>query len=499
MSTIFQKYISKATYAIISAILFFGLSFDSVSMQYVQRRVHVAILGGGMSGLTAAYNLHKGGVPVEIFEGRDRLGGRTHTHYYNPEKTQFYEEGGTKIDSDHKDSIALAKDLKVELVRSGYGHGKFSVFSHQHLIPPIDVVHALGELSGFLSNLNGTYLSGTLVSTKQGSHYVTQPMIPHIASSNLSPLCQGLLKTIYDAETGVSLNQASMYHIGWISEDIKEYEDLISIRNKLGPFLSKGISLKYYTLTVKQGVSHFVQRLSQVHKPDSIHLNHKLTHVGKEGDHYVLTFANGSVVEADRVIMTLPFSTLRDVTIDSSLSLPDLTKEAIHTLPYGTNAKIGMTADGNKEFQDEMLYYLNVGESVVAWPGTRALTIFLAAETGRDLTVESAVKIVAQNLPNIQHEYPGFHFGNMVIKNWHQDEFAKGSYSAHVEGMNFDLLSQATHYKGMARFAEPIDNNRFIFAGEHTRLDGSEGHIEGAVRSGIVAAKILFEGMGKHH
>jgi len=50
----------------------------------------IVIVGGGMSGLTTAYALQKLGIKSALYEGRDRLGGRTHTHYFNDNKTAFY-------------------------------------------------------------------------------------------------------------------------------------------------------------------------------------------------------------------------------------------------------------------------------------------------------------------------------------------------------------------------------------------------------------------------
>src|SRR5690349_13858523 len=39
----------------------------------------VLVIGAGVSGLVAAKALHLAGVPVTVLEGRDRIGGRTHT------------------------------------------------------------------------------------------------------------------------------------------------------------------------------------------------------------------------------------------------------------------------------------------------------------------------------------------------------------------------------------------------------------------------------------
>ncbi len=44
-----------------------------------QEQKPVVIIGGGLSGLSAAKRLKEAGVPIILLEGRDRLGGRAHT------------------------------------------------------------------------------------------------------------------------------------------------------------------------------------------------------------------------------------------------------------------------------------------------------------------------------------------------------------------------------------------------------------------------------------
>jgi len=44
-----------------------------------QKQKPIIIIGGGVSGLSAAKRLKEAGVPIILLEGRDRLGGRAHT------------------------------------------------------------------------------------------------------------------------------------------------------------------------------------------------------------------------------------------------------------------------------------------------------------------------------------------------------------------------------------------------------------------------------------
>ena len=75
----------------------------------------VAIIGAGLAGLTAAYRLHQAGVPCEIFEGSERTGGRVLTKYDFNKDSMFCELGGELVDTNHRDLIALADELGLEI------------------------------------------------------------------------------------------------------------------------------------------------------------------------------------------------------------------------------------------------------------------------------------------------------------------------------------------------------------------------------------------------
>ena len=64
----------------------------------------VAIIGGGITGLSAAYELHKRGVPFLLFEGSDRVGGVIRTESVDG----FTIDGGP-------DSLLIQKPAAVEL------------------------------------------------------------------------------------------------------------------------------------------------------------------------------------------------------------------------------------------------------------------------------------------------------------------------------------------------------------------------------------------------
>lgn len=57
------------------------------------KRIRVAVIGAGESGLAAAFELRKIGCSITIFEAGERIGGRIYTHYFDESKRYFAELG----------------------------------------------------------------------------------------------------------------------------------------------------------------------------------------------------------------------------------------------------------------------------------------------------------------------------------------------------------------------------------------------------------------------
>lgn len=62
----------------------------------------VAVLGGGLAGLSAAYELKKLGCHITIYEAEERLGGRVYTYYFDKERNHYGELGAMRIPVAHQ-------------------------------------------------------------------------------------------------------------------------------------------------------------------------------------------------------------------------------------------------------------------------------------------------------------------------------------------------------------------------------------------------------------
>ncbi|MEO6831549.1 MAG: FAD-dependent oxidoreductase [Chitinophagaceae bacterium] len=77
------------------------------------RRVKVAIIGAGFSGLAAAYQLKQKGIPFVVLESRNRTGGRVFSHPMS--KDLVIELGGEWVGNSHTRIQELCKEFDLTL------------------------------------------------------------------------------------------------------------------------------------------------------------------------------------------------------------------------------------------------------------------------------------------------------------------------------------------------------------------------------------------------
>lgn len=67
------------------------------------KNMRVGVIGGGLAGLAAAFELRKLGFEITVFEAQeDHIGGRVYTYYFNREKTLYGELGAMRIPVTHE-------------------------------------------------------------------------------------------------------------------------------------------------------------------------------------------------------------------------------------------------------------------------------------------------------------------------------------------------------------------------------------------------------------
>jgi monoamine oxidase len=230
--------------------------------------------------------------------------------------------------------------------------------------------------------------------------------------------------------------------------------------------------------------------------PERVQMGMKLTRLGTNRGEYELEFDGKGTRVADTVVLALPFTVLRQVTLDPSLGLSVGKRNAIDTLGYGTNAKTMIAIDGkpwlrsgsNGSAYTDLTNVQTTWETSPMTPGVVSiLTDYAGGDRGRTLALGSVQEQVDAFLMDLEHVYPGVR--SAAVKNgdqfvahrehWPSNPLSQGAYTCYLRG-------QFTSVAGLEGQAA----GRLKFAGEHTDSFYSwQGFMEGACLSGIRAAE----------
>ncbi|GBF85651.1 NAD(P)-binding protein [Aphanothece sacrum] len=87
--TIYKRRKFLKNIALTGGGLITSLALSNYSKTYGKNSPSIAIIGGGIAGLNAAYQLKKVGLIANVYEGKERLGGRVHSIKIGAKKTLF--------------------------------------------------------------------------------------------------------------------------------------------------------------------------------------------------------------------------------------------------------------------------------------------------------------------------------------------------------------------------------------------------------------------------
>ncbi len=77
--------------------------------------MRVAVIGGGIAGLTCAYELHKAGLDVQVFERNESVGGRMNTR---SKDGLAFDMGANFLIGAYRGVRALAEEMGVVLKKA---------------------------------------------------------------------------------------------------------------------------------------------------------------------------------------------------------------------------------------------------------------------------------------------------------------------------------------------------------------------------------------------
>ncbi|XP_033625820.1 amine oxidase [flavin-containing] B-like [Asterias rubens] len=448
----------------------------------------VIVIGGGISGLSAAKLLQEQGQNVLVLEARDRVGGRTYT--LRDPAFEYLDVGGTYIGPTQNRIIRLAKEYGIqnqivnEVERTiEFRNGKSHPFRA-----------ALPVFPSFLAMLDTNYALRLFDSYGE--------TIPAAAPWDAPRAVE------WDSMTVQSWMDANCW-----CEFSKNSIDLI-VR---AAFATESCNLSFlfflWYIKVGGGVLRFMsttdggqerkfvggsmqvsERIAQQLGEDSVFLNHVVASVEQTNDGVKVTTRDGGVFEATYLISAMPMALLGRIVFQPPL--PCLKSQLIQRMPMGSVIKTFVFYKTNfwRNLDFNGIVLGTEGpvsgsfEEIKPDGSHPAIVGFVNGAMARKYclqTREERKQAICEYYAKAFGSEEALHPINYVEQNWMEEEFSGGCYMSSMAPGVFTQFGRVLR--------EPFGN--VYFAGTET-ADCWAGYMEGGVQAGERAAREVLHRKG---
>lgn len=441
----------------------------------------ISIIGGGIAGLNAAYQLQKMGLDSTIYEASSRVGGRMMTakNVMGPGLTT--DIGGEFVDGNHEDILALLKDFELPYydLRTDKNQ-KSSLFFNGKIRNGRDIEQTIKKLLPKLKadavNLPAD-LNAISYQKADAWHYLDQLSITeYLDKIGMT----GWVKKYFTASF------SSVYTMN-ASE-----QSAVNLFLLLGTFTDAETEDQSEIFKIIGGSQTLTDALGQKLAPQT-QLNHELLEIqlSAKGTYTLLfkTAKHNLTFETDYLILALPFTILRKVKI-VGFEWPDVKKRAIQEMGYGNGGKCILGVNQRVWTKTGASGGLQTDLSLGGgWDSSRmqpyengSFTVFGGGKPGLMIQEQQQEDLVNTFVPELDKAFPGFaktYNGKVFKFSWQNYPHNLGSYSSYKTG-------QWSTFGGVE--AEPV--GKIFFAGEHCDIE-FQGYMNGGARSGRKAAESL--------
>lgn len=439
----------------------------------------VTIIGAGLAGLSAAYDLHRAGWQVTVLEARDRVGGRVYS-VRSFAHGQVAEGGGEYIDAHHTRMIALAEHFNIKLASSGSWQsqaGDWACFEGK----AGRVVDK--DIWGF--DFAGE-MERSWESMAELSQNVSDPYQPQAAKEATRLDAQSAADWIQSLDTHPITKKYFMTYIR--SEYTCEPERL--------SLLDLCRNAKMYYSTTKRppssrvlGGNDLIPCALADALPD-VRLNAVVKSVRVLPGGVAVSYQQGDsflTIDSGFAILAVPLTTAR--LIEFNPPLPLAHTSMVNEISYGAVTKV--LIQYRKRFWNEIRWNGRMGSDLpiaYMWHATShvegeagILTAYTGGEPGAKLSALSDEERIRVSVNELEKIFPGSSdlIEHTATVAWINEPFTRASYMALAPG---DVLK---HWKTLF---EPA--GRLFFVGEHATA--IQGFMEGAVESGQRAASNII-------
>jgi monoamine oxidase len=439
----------------------------------------IAIIGAGIAGLNCAYQLRKRGYTSTVYEASSRVGGRMFSSNQVLGHGLVTELGAEFIDSDHRDMLRLVKEFKLDMLDmqapSERGLIGETAFINGRLYNETEVLEVFRGIAPRIAQ-------DAAAVTDEISYASATPRELELDNINLLDYLRQMdvpnwfltmMDVAYTSEMGIEASEQSALNlITFISTDTAHFRIF-------------GDSDERFK--VIGGNHRIIEKLAEQLDEAQVQTGKTLEAVRRKGTKYQLVFQGQSEVEADYVVLSLPFTKLRELEFD--VELPPAQQRAIREQAYGTNTKyfLGMSERVWRKqgysgylFNELVQNGWDNSQGQLNNQGPGGYTVFLGGKAGyaREQPDPGAY------LPTLDGMFPGIMTafnGKEALFNWGRHPFTQGSYSTYSVG-------QWTSIGG----AQALPGERMYFAGEHCS-DLYQGYMNGGAETGRLAAESILK------
>ncbi len=452
----------------------------------------VVIVGAGLAGLSCAFKLHINGVAADLYESRERVGGRCWTSRafaYG----QVAEHGGEFIDTRHVQLRRLVSTLGLKLDDLWAAYDE------------LEETTGLLVLDGERQDRKEVFADIDLVvrrlarDAKRIGPYRWGQAGPEAKAFDRMTMREWMDANVPGGSSSLLGRALDVGLTGFWGIDPEDTSAITLIDTYITSYPGGPADERYH---VHGGNDQVPTLLADMLPAGSLHLEAPLLAMWERVDgSYALRFGGSAeTVVADQVVLCLPFTALRDADLQGA-GLDAKRLKSIRELGMGTNSKVLLQfRERLHSFQDWSGTFNTDAPKTDGWDSSIGqsgrgglLTIYSGGKTGAGYPVDEAhaiapTQVVDQALGFLDAWLPGIGAafnGRSWLDSWIDDPWVKGSYAAFLPGQWTSLFG----YLGRS-------GRNVHFAGEHTSTY-SQGYLNGGVETGLRAAREILHAAGR--
>ena len=443
-------------------------------------RKRVIVLGGGLAGLSAAYELNAAGHDVVIFEARARPGGRVLT-VRDPFPDGLYAEFGATRISDVNDWVlkyVSAFGLSLEPFRASgndvvHIRGKRIVVTDEsQIVWPLNLTEEERRLGR--PGMREKYINAVFEEIGDGGAPEPPPL--RLARYDSTPY------PVFLRRQGASPDAAELLMLGASSNEA----NVTSSLQRLRAAVWRGRTTKWSK--IKGGNDQLPKAFARA-LADRIHYLTAAAHIEQAGTGVrVVVVRNGlrETVEGDYLVSTIPLPVLRTMSITQAF--PPGILSVVRDFLYGSSTKVVLQTrsrfwerEGLSGFAVTDRPSQEVWNITAAQPGPRGLLmVYTTGLTIPRVVGQKETDRVAWAVREAEYLFPGLtgEFESGISHCWDEDPWARSAYP-------MTRPTKAINY--LTTLRKPA--GRIMFAGDYA--SAWPGWMQGAIESGNHAARMI--------